>query len=191
MKKRIFVAVDLSEEIQLKVAQYIEELRQAFSNLKVGWERKEKLHLTLKFLGEIELKKVKWLEKVVSDVARDFTPFTIEISGTGFFGSKSYPRVLWLGVSDNSGCLERLQKILDLECQKVGFKSENRDFKAHLTIGRIRQPELASELLQEHLRRGFLGGEFQVSEVVIYESQLLREGSRYSIVSKHKLNQSF
>ena len=72
MKKRIFTAIDISEQARQKVSGYIETLRREFSNLRVGWEKAEKLHLTLKFLGDCDERQFRDLEKAAADSAKAF-----------------------------------------------------------------------------------------------------------------------
>jgi len=92
---------------------------------------------------------------------------------------------LWLGLWDEKGSLQKLNEILETECERIGFEKEKRNFKAHLTIARLREPQNSKELTQEHLQNEFETIEFEVSEITIYESKLQPYGSIYSIVSKH------
>jgi 2'-5' RNA ligase len=186
--KRIFVAVDISEEARSRASRYIENLRRQFSELRVGWEKPEKLHLTLKFLGDTDDEQLGKLTEAVEKTAREIPNFTLQISDTGVFPSQRKARVLWLGVKDEQGNLRKLNEVLEGECEKKGFVPEKRDFKAHLTIARLREPEKSRALIEAHLRENFAALEFEVSEIVIYQSQFLSQGSRYTIVSKHAFN---
>ena len=183
--KRIFVAIDISEEARRKVSNYIETLRDEFSNVRVGWEKAEKLHLTLKFLGDINDKQLKILTEAIEKTARQIFIFKLQIKETGVFPSPRKARILWLGLKDEHGNLQNLNEILESECEKFGFEKEKRNFKAHLTIARLREPQKSKELAQKHLQNEFAPIEFDVSEIVIYESKLQPQGSIYSIVSKH------
>ncbi|MBA4121049.1 MAG: RNA 2',3'-cyclic phosphodiesterase [Acidobacteria bacterium] len=179
MEKRIFVAIDISEEARRKVADYIENLRGEFSNLRVGWEKAEKLHLTVKFLGDIDSNELQNLTEAVEKTARQFSNFNLQISQTGVFPSKRNARILWLGVDDEHESLQKINDFLQTECEQRGFVKENRNFKAHLTIGRLREPNKSKELIDSHLNKTFAAVEFDVSEIVIYESQLQKSSSIY------------
>lgn len=185
MKKRIFIAIDISEQARHKVSGYIENLRKKFPDLRVGWEKAEKLHLTLKFLGDCDEKQLKSLENAAANSAKSFFEsekvenFKIQISDTGVFPSKRNARILWLGLQDESGNLAKINRILETECEKAGFKTENRGFKPHLTIARLRQPHKSGNLVEKHLENEFEPVEFGVSEIVIYESKLQPTGSIY------------
>jgi len=188
--QRIFTAIDISDEARRKISEYIEDLRGEFSDLRVGWERAEKLHLTLKFLGDIDEMRLKSLFEAVEETAGQLLNFKLQISGTGAFPSPRNARILWLGVRDERGSLPRLNEILETECERKGFEKERRNFKPHLTIARLREPPQSKELVGKHLRNDFASIEFEVSEIVIYESQLQKSGSIYSIVSKHKFKEN-
>jgi 2''-5'' RNA ligase len=185
--KRIFVAVDISEEARRKAAVYVENLRRRFSDLRVGWEKPEKLHLTLKFLGDIDDKKLEKLTVAVSRTAEISRKFSLRITGTGVFPNPRRARVVWLGVEDHAKSLSKLWETLESECEREGFERESRAFSPHLTIGRLREPERSGELVTAHLGENFESEEFEVSEIVIYQSRLLPQGSRYTVVSRHKI----
>ncbi|MFN2392031.1 MAG: RNA 2',3'-cyclic phosphodiesterase [Pyrinomonadaceae bacterium] len=183
--KRIFVAIDISDEVQRKVSDYIAALRVEFPKLRVGWEKPEKLHLTMKFLGDINDEQLEKLTKAAEKTARQTLSFKLQVSDTGVFPSARNARILWLGLQHEQGSLQKLNEILETECEMIGFARENRSFKAHLTIARLREPQKSKELVQRHLQNEFEAVEFELSEVVIYESKLLPQGSIYSVISKH------
>ena len=185
--KRIFVAVDVSDEARHTVAAYIETLRNEFPKVRVGWDKAEKLHLTLKFLGDANEKEVAELQNILDKISTNISNFKLQISKTGVFPDAKKPRVLWINVIDEQGNLAKISDLLESECEKIGFARESRKFIPHLTIGRIREPNNAKELAQRHLQNIFAPVEFEVSEIVIYESKLLPTGSDYSVVSKFAL----
>lgn len=185
MQKRIFTAIDISEQTRQRVSGYIENLRREFSGLRVGWEKAEKLHLTLKFLGDCDERQLKDLETAVSNAAKIFAEtrndvnIKIQILDTGVFPSKRNAKILWLGLHDERQSLSKLNQILETECGKIGFEKEKRNFKPHLTIARLRELQKSGNLVEKHLENRFEPVEFEVSEIVIYESKLLPTGSIY------------
>ncbi len=186
--KRIFTAIDISDFERRSIFRLTEHLRSEFPNARAKWEQPEKLHLTLKFLGDIDDAQIAKLMEAVEETSKKIRPFQLQMNCTiGVFPSARNARVLWLGLADETGSLRKLNEILESECQKRGFASEKREFKAHLTIARFRQKP------DEFLVKDFLhsGGPpsppFDVSEIVIYESELQPRGSIYKIVSKHEL----
>lgn len=187
--KRIFIAADISEAARQKAAAYIDELRSAFPRLRVGWERPEKLHLTLKFLGEVNDGQLEEVRKLVSVVAEKNDRFRMTLGGTGRFPQKGDARILWLGVNDQGRSAAVVAEIED-HLAELGFGKEKRPFRPHLTIARLREPRLSAELTARHLENDFEPVAFEVGEIVIYESKLQQSGSIYSAVTRCPLNGS-
>ena len=188
LRWRVFCAVELPEEVRARAASSIAHLRAQAPHVRASWERPEKLHLTLKFIGEIEPARalgdlVRALEASASSVA----PFAISIEGTGAFPPKGVPRVLWLGVSDREGGLARLQQRLEDECARRHFARDERPFHPHLTVARMRAPAGARELAALHQQTPFKTEAFNVSEIVLMRSELGAQGSRYTALSRHAL----
>lgn len=179
MKKRIFVAFDISEEARRKIADYISNLKTGFPNVKAGWEEAEKLHLTLKFLGDSDEKQIENLSEIVEKIAKQFSTSEFQLSTTGVFPSPKNARVLWLGVEGDVEKMRNINSGLENECEKIGFKKENRDFKPHLTIARLREPQKSENLVRKHLENKIEPVRFEVSSIVIYESKLQPAGSIY------------
>src|SRR5687767_11981675 len=143
--KRIFVGVEISAEARRKVSAYIDALRNQFRDRRVGWEKAEKLHLTLKFLGDSRAEQLGELETIVAQVARQTASSELQLSETGVFTNAKSARVLWIDVKDGAGKLGKMSDGLEAECEKIGFAGEKRKFVPHLTIGRIRDPHRARE----------------------------------------------
>ncbi|HEY8561401.1 MAG TPA: RNA 2',3'-cyclic phosphodiesterase [Pyrinomonadaceae bacterium] len=183
--KRIFVAADISDEARRRAAAYIEELRGEFRQVRVGWDKPEKLHLTLKFLGNSDDAQIKEVENIVAGIAAETARFKLRIGETGIFPNARSPRVLWINVKDEAGNLARINDRLEAACEKIGFEREKRKYVPHLTIGRVREPNRAKDLARAHLGTKFEPVGVEISEIVIYESKLLPTGSVYSVVSKH------
>ena len=94
---------------------------------------------------------------------------------------------MWLGIVDELKSLQKMNEILEIECERKGFAREKRNFKAHLTIARLREPHKSKELIERHLRNDFESNVFAVSGIVIYESQLQKSGSIYTKYKKLNL----
>ncbi len=187
MTKRIFAAIDISEASRRAVSDYAETLRAEFQSVRVGWEKPEKLHLTMKFFGDVDERQLENLTEAIEKTAGQISNFNLQISETGVFPSPRNARILWLGLQDETGNLQKLAEVLETECARSGFAREARNFKAHLTIARLREPQKSKELVGKHLQNDFPPLEFQATEIVIYQSELLPKGSIYKTVSRHKL----
>jgi RNA 2',3'-cyclic 3'-phosphodiesterase len=182
VKKRIFIAIDISDEARRRVADYIGNLRREFPHLRIGWEREEKLHLTLKFLGESNEKQLTELVEIVGKIAAQFSGFELQIAETGIFPLLRKPRILWLGAKDETNSLSKISELLEIKCASIGFTRETRKFKPHLTLARLREPDKSKEIARKHVENEFEPARFEASGIVIYESKLLSSGSVYETI---------
>ncbi|MGD9589479.1 MAG: RNA 2',3'-cyclic phosphodiesterase [Pyrinomonadaceae bacterium] len=176
--KRTFAAIDLSEEARRVAAGHLERLRRAFPGIRVGWERPEKLHFTLKFFGDVEDDLIPSLRSMIETVAGEAKVFEAILAGTGRFPPKGEPRILWLGAADN-GNMRNLAERIESEASKLGFLKEKRRFTPHLTIARLREPFASHGLALAHLETAFEPVRFEVHGITLYESTLLPGGSVY------------
>jgi len=185
--KRVFIAVDIDEQIRRTVSDYIEDLRRKFPDVRVGWEKPEKLHLTLKFLGRTEEDVLGKLSERICDTVSSREPFEINIAGTGAFPSARSPRVIWIGVADAEEKFSAMAKTVEEICRGFGFEAESRKFHPHLTIARIKDPHGVRELGEFHLDQKLGSIPLAVKNVTIYESKLAPTGSRYYKLAEYPL----
>jgi 2'-5' RNA ligase len=187
MNIRTFAAIELSQPVCERVRRYIEQLKSAVSECNASWSRVENIHLTVKFFGDIEQTKVERISTAASRTVNTSRPFEIRVTGTGSFPSLSQPRVLWIGIEDPKQQLANLQSRFEDECAAEGFAKEERAFRPHLTIARIRKPEGARRLAEVNKELGFEPMPLVVNELVMFRSELSSQGSKYSILSQHNL----
>jgi 2'-5' RNA ligase len=145
----------------------------------------EKLHITLKFLGEIASNQIETVSNAASCAVQRVRPFILALEGAGAFPPRGAPRILWLGINDSSGALLQLQSQLEEECERAGFAREERPFHPHVTVARMRTPRAARQLARLHQELGFEADEFSVTELVVMQSELAAGGSRYTEISRH------
>lgn len=182
---RVFCAIELPDEIRSRLAEHIRRLRAQFSDVRASWEKPEKLHITLKFLGDTEPARVEQLSLAASRAVANLEPFELIIDEPGTFPPHGQSRVLWLGIRDDSGSLALMQRALETECAADGFPRESRPFKPHLTLARLRSPQGAHELAAAHRETPFEPQRFKVSELIVMRSELGPNGSRYTPLSRH------
>jgi 2'-5' RNA ligase len=187
---RTFVAVEIDAATRQRAGQLIEELSAV--PLDVKWVEAHNLHLTLKFLGEVATQEVPRVCEAVRLGAAEVEPFDLEVRGAGAFPNTRRPRTIWLGVGAGGQEMAALHARIEQPLRKLGFRPEHRRFESHLTIGRVRRggPGLAElgQLLEQ--RADFLAGRITVSQVVVFSSQLGREGPTYEALSRAKLGGS-
>jgi 2'-5' RNA ligase len=157
-------------------------------NVRAGWERSEKLHITLKCLGEVDEPRVADLRGAAERAAQSVQTFGLRIEGAGSFPPRGPARILWLGVADDSGALAHLHHRLEEECEGLGFAREARPFHPHITIARLRRPEGARSLATLHEEKGFASAEVSVADLVLMRSELGPGGSIYTQLSRHALS---
>ena len=184
---RIFCAIEIPRDTRDQLLAHIEHLREAVPQVQASWSRAESIHLTLKFFGNIEQSQVERLSAAASRVTKRYSPFQIGLRESGVFPPRGTPRVLWIGVNDPSSQLTDLQQQFENECAKEGFPKEERAFRPHLTLARIRKPQGARRLADVHEGIEFKPVEFRVSELLLFRSELSSEGSKYTIISRHGL----
>ncbi len=181
--RRIFAAVEISEEARTRIAEHAWQLREAFSGLRVRWERPEKYHITLRFEAAAD---EKLLEKVVHQLrstALASPKFVLTVSGGGAFENRRGPAVLWIGVQtgNDDGPLKRLAGKLADPGRKHGR------FHPHITIARIKYADEARELIDRHCVMQFEPVSFPVNEIVLIESTLTPNGSFYNVLQREPL----
>jgi 2'-5' RNA ligase len=180
---RVFCAVELPDAVRARLEDHISRLRKEVSEVAASWSRVENIHLTLKFFGNVEVKRIEKISAAAERVVRQFSTFQISVGKTGVFPRPSRPQVLWIGVSDLSGQLAALQEKFEDECAAEGFPKENRAYRPHLTIARLRKPEGAPRLAEVHLGMQFEAIAVELKELVVFRSELSPKGSKYTVIS--------
>lgn len=176
---RTFIAVEIPWEVKDRARKLIDELRRAEAS--VRWVAPEHMHWTLKFLGEVGMLDIPDVCAAVQRAVEPLAPFDVAAEGAGAFPDIHRPRTVWVGMGEGSEPMIELHDAIEHELSKLGFRSENRRFRPHLTIGRVRQsPDGIGELgrlLQQHA--DFDSGLSMVEEVVVFSSELTPKGPSY------------
>lgn len=181
-RKRLFIAIDISDEMRAAIDVYVKQLKEVRAD-GVRWEKVEKIHLTLKFLGDTAIEKIPEIESALAELAAGHDGFDLTIERTGLFPTPQKARVLWIGVRSNEA-LNALHADIENRLSGLGLPKENRRFDPHLTIARIRDARQARPAIDQHLASDFKPIRSAVSEIVLYESKLLKSGSIYTAVNK-------
>lgn len=179
---RVFCAIELPAEVRARLEDHGRRLRKEVPEAAASWSRVENIHLTLKFFGNVEVNRIEKISAAAERAVTEFSTFQIGIGETGVFPRPSRPQVLWIGVIDQSGQLSALQEKFENECAAEGFLKEDRAYKPHLTIARLRKPEGTRQLAEAHLEMKFEPIEVDVKEIVLFRSELSPKGSKYTVV---------
>ncbi|MGA2093925.1 MAG: RNA 2',3'-cyclic phosphodiesterase [Sedimentisphaerales bacterium] len=186
---RVFIAIDIDEKIRAAIADVQKQLN-AKVDIKKGdvkWVEPDNIHLTLKFLGEIDDSKLSEIKEITEQVAAAHNKFTLDIESVGSFGGRS-AKVVWVGAGKGADELITLQKDLDEQLTLADFPSEDREFSAHLTICRVRNPKAGFKLAEATKQfEKFKLGSISAEAVCIYQSQLTPAGPIYTQLASFKL----
>jgi 2'-5' RNA ligase len=173
---RTFVAVEVPPEVKERAQRLIGLLRGA--DAKVKWVEPEAMHWTLKFLGDVDIRETPKICEAVARAVEPFAPFDIDMCGAGAFPDVHRPRTVWIGTGEGTDQMVELHDRIEAELAKLGYRPEGRRFRPHLTIGRVRASHQGIDelgrLIGEHA--DFQGGLSTVFEVVVFSSELGREG---------------
>lgn len=184
---RAFLAIEPSAEALAAVARLQEKLKREISGA-ISWTRPQGNHLTLKFFGNIDRNTVEDICAVVKKRAAATPPLLLKIEKIGVFPDLRKPRVLWVGASGDSEKLALLQNKLEADFEVLGFPRENRTFRAHLTLGRIKNAR-AAEIAEALKKYGeFAAGEFRACELILFQSRLTPQGAMYTKLAKIPLS---
>ncbi|HKS66204.1 MAG TPA: RNA 2',3'-cyclic phosphodiesterase [Candidatus Acidoferrales bacterium] len=176
MSIRLFVALDLHEEIREAIRDLIAHLKPAGKGAR--WVRPESLHLTLKFIGYVGEERVEAIRSALAPV-RSQRPVNLLFRGIGFFPNDKRPRVIWCGVESSTN-LAPLAHAVERALEALGIPLESRDFVPHLTLARCTKPDKAPELGRAAAEsRDLEFGSAQETEFHLYESILRPSGAEY------------
>jgi len=183
---RSFLAIELPGAIRKRIEEVQRDLK--LSRADVRWVSPEKIHLTLKFFGNIEEERIEPIIRAVEGPLRNTPAFSLGARGIGAFPHWKNPRVIWMGLIDGKGALIPLQKQLEMELERIGCEPEGRAFQAHLTLGRVNSSRAKEELIgrmERHREEEF--GEFDVERVILFKSDLRPTGPIYTPLKEVKL----
>ncbi len=181
---RTFLAIDLDHKIRERIAALQAKLKSRCP--KLSWVKPERMHLTLKFLGEIDEAQVGPIKQALDGVAAQCRPFDITFYGLGVFPPRGHVNVLWLGIEDASGGLKSCWKSCEDALASLGLPREDRPFSAHLTLARNKNPRLSSDVRRLlHDPPPFEPQTQRVKGLTFYHSTLTSEGPIHEVLGRH------
>lgn len=183
-KIRAFLAIDLPGEIKTEINRIQQRLRPRVEG--VRWTRPDGIHLTLKFFGWVLPNDCDVISAAVRESIKGTKPFKLEIGTIGAFPGPNRPRVIWIGIGGQTETLVELQIKLEARFGEIGFPPEERAFKPHLTLGRVKVPGSAvgfSKVLEEG--RNYKAGSFTCEGLYLFRSELKPDGAVYSKIADY------
>ena len=186
---RAFIAIELPKETKLALAKLEDQLKK--TNADVKWVTPENLHLTLKFLGDIDVAQANEINGIIENVANNYPPYAIKIYSVGAFPKLSLLKVVWAGIDTGVDETKKIFKELEEGIEKLGIPKDERPFSTHITLGRTRSPSnrklLAKEI--ERITENFElnNAEFQVDKITFFKSTLSSNGPTYEVLKTASL----
>jgi 2'-5' RNA ligase len=179
---RLFVAVEIGAAIANRAGRIVDVLHHRAAALapraKGTWIPPDRMHLTIRFIGEVDDETRRAVEAALRPPI-DVAPFTLSIAGIGTFPAGGSPRVIWAGVSAGRQSLEAIEHVVTTRLDRVGIPAENRTFRPHLTLARVREAGgLRSRALLDRHRDAELGTT-RVDAITLFESRLSPKGPAY------------
>ena len=187
---RVFVAVGLSDEARQQLIDAVGRIRKEVPE-GIQWADPRGMHLTLKFLGNIPASGVPPLLACIDACASEYQSFRLELTELGMFPNRRAPRVLWTGVAGDLDALSRLQQVAERAITALGYPSEERPFRPHVTLGRPRRS--VSDAHRARIGEVMSGlaapltASWQVESVEVMRSELHPSGARYTVLGSAPL----
>jgi 2'-5' RNA ligase len=177
---RTFIAIPLPKECRSMLQQMQRELQRF--QAEVGWVAIPSIHITLKFLGDVETETIPRLTESLQAASGNEQSFELQLRGLGCFPNTRNPRVIWCGIDGNTDALLQLQQNVEAACNSLGFPSEARAFKPHLTLGRVKGKRNLQPLAECIKMGSDLERCFKADHINIYKSALKPQGAVYSVL---------
>ena len=178
---RAFIAIELDERIRRELARLQDRLKTAEADIK--WADTSSIHLTLKFLGDIQPETLDNVERAMARTAGRFTHFHMDIGALGAFPDRNKPRVIWASVTKRANYLHDMVRRLTEELGGLANDDTARNFTPHITLGRSRTetpaPQLTTLLKNTHAPAGLSQ---KVERITLFRSELLPKGPIYHVL---------
>lgn len=186
-KVRSFIAVPIPEAVKQQIVQLQTTLR---ANLPEGitWVKPDAMHITLKFLGEIESTQIAKIKQLLPQILNEHSAFRIEVAKLGAFPHNHAPRVVWVGLQEASDRLAKMQQRLETALAAIGIPPEEKEASLHITLARVKHKldKLLPQLLKQYADIAF--GTVPVDRVVLFQSELRPSGPVYTPLAEIKLS---
>ncbi len=184
---RCFVAIDIDDGLRGRIDKLQREFKKRLKNpAGIKWVEPKLIHLTIKFLGEIEDTRADQIAQTLESVCGGHKGFDIEFSTVGSFGRP--PKVIWLGTKKVTAQLEKLAQDIEQAFENLGFEKEQRPFSPHLTIARVKERRPDTQLIEVIGGFGKIDAQsVKADSVCFYKSQLTSAGPVYTLLKKINL----
>ncbi|MCM8831187.1 MAG: RNA 2',3'-cyclic phosphodiesterase [Candidatus Omnitrophica bacterium] len=175
---RAFIAIQLPSKIKEEIEKIIKGLSKI--NLDCKWVESKNLHITLKFLGEVEEEeKIDSIKNIMLELAKNYSSFVVTLNSFGFFPNQNYPRVFFIS-TDKQEILKKIVNDLEDKLINIGFPKEGR-FSSHITLARLKSAKNIN-LLKNELKNFTLNQTFIIQDITFIKSTLMPSGPIYETI---------
>jgi 2'-5' RNA ligase len=189
-KTRLFLAIFPPAPILEKIEKCQRELRSRFSTPEIRWTNPAQIHLTLHFFGSVPRAQSELFSEIIESVLKNENSFPLRAESAGCFPTSKQPRILWAGLTDETGALLNLKTKLDKGLASIGCEIETRKFHPHLTLARVNQLRVAdARLVSDRIAAldSTCFGDWNVQKIQLTQSQLSPKGALYSPLKEFSL----
>jgi 2''-5'' RNA ligase len=188
-RERAFIAVHFSDEVIANLTAILSQVRRMIgAQSVVRWVEPRNVHLTLQFLGDVDLSVIPMLTSELRGAFSDIQPFDVSLTGIGAFPAPTRPRVIWIGIDSGVDSLKTLQACVEVVTTPLGFIPDRRAFNPHVTLGRVKEDrrpvDLTKTLAPLHEAQA---GKSRIDAVFLMKSDLKPTGPVYSILDRFPL----
>ena len=186
--KRLFIAINLPEDVKEVLAEKQEDIRVNFEEDPVKWVAKQNLHITLAFLGSVKKNLIPVIEEELEKI--DYSKFNFNLDNIEYTPNRREAKMIWVtGISDK---LKKIQKEVDktlISINELSYKPDSRDFLPHVTLGRVKSFEFRNQSLESIplLEDEFVNLNFKIKAFDLMESKLKRSGPEYKKIKSINL----
>jgi 2'-5' RNA ligase len=188
---RIFFAIDLPEDIKISLEGFISKIKPELPE--VRWVDPYNTHLTIRFVGNYQMEEIPRMIDVVKRDMKDLKSNNIFLEGLGAFPNVDRARVLWVGIKDDNKILQNMRLSLDKSLEKLGVGYEGKQFKPHLTLGRVKKgvkvpSNKIRDIFEEYKTISFKN--ISVDSLILFRSLLKPDGPEYWVLEKIRVKVS-
>ncbi|MCA9832149.1 MAG: RNA 2',3'-cyclic phosphodiesterase [Dehalococcoidia bacterium] len=186
---RLFIACEVPDDVKEGISNVVDQLKSR-SGADVRYIRPDGVHVTLKFLGEVPVKKLPAVKLALQEAVVGHQPFELELSTIGTFGGREGLRIMWVGVAGDVLRLEALVRAVNAALAVVGFEPERRPFRPHLTLGRVRDEVGTRRRAEIEVAVGKTvvpPVAWRTSQVSLMRSRITSQGAFYDVLATFPL----
>ncbi len=180
---RLFIAADISDLVREELGECIHELMSLDAD--VRWVTLQNLHVTMKFLGRVDATKLSLIQERLRNLAAKTKPFIARLSSLGAFPNNQDPQIVWAGVGEGQKFFQELAARVNDSMKNLGFEEEDREYTAHVTLGRVRSKKNLKNLVKALLDKKYDSQHpFAVDRLTLFESITDSRGAIYKVVEQ-------